>query len=243
MKKTIYKGYELLEDEFNSRSYLILKPEFTAENAPWVWRAEFFGAFDSVDMDLVKRGWHVAYYDTSDMYGCPESIKLMKNFHDFIIKKYSLSYKADIFGFSRGGLYSVNYTAVYPDDISVLYLDAPVLDIRSWPAGLGIGRGAPPEWDECKNWFKLTDVMSILNFKDNPIDKINILADHNIPIVICAGDADAVVPYVENGAILDRTYRELGGDIITIIKPGCDHHPHSIEHPEPISEFIVKHRK
>ncbi len=243
MKTSTYKGFELIEDTFDSHQYLLLKPHKTADGMPWVWRAEFFGAFDSVDIDLAEKGWFVAYYEISDMYGCPESIELMKKFHDFIIEKYSLSDKADIFGFSRGGLYSVNYTASYPQDISVLYLDAPVLDIRSWPAGLGFGAGAPPEWAECKDWYKLTDVMSIVNFKGNPLDKIEILAQNNIPIALCAGDSDVVVPYAENGALLDKKYRELGGDIITIVKPGCNHHPHSIEYPQPISDFIVNHRK
>ena len=82
MKKTNYNGYELIEDSFDGRQYLLLLPKEEAFGKPWVWRAEFFGGFDYVDMELVARGWHVAYYRVSDMYGNPESVELMKNFTD-----------------------------------------------------------------------------------------------------------------------------------------------------------------
>ena len=242
MNRTVYNGYELIEDEFDGRQYLLLLPKEEAFGKPWVWRAEFFGGFDYVDMALVAKGWHVAYYKVSDMYGNPESIELMKKFHGFITKEYELSDKADIFGFSRGGLYSVNYAAKYPEDISVVYLDAPVLDIRSWPGGIGIGLGAVKCWKECKECYNLDSVLSVVNFNDNPLDKIHVLAKNKTAVVICAGDSDRDVPYCENGEIFDREFRALGGDIMTIVKPGCDHHPHSIERPQPIVDFIVNHR-
>ncbi len=237
-----WRGYEQIVDRFNEREYLLVKPHKAAEGNPWVWRAEFFSAFDSVDMDLLEKGWHIGYYGVSNMYGCDESIELMKKFRDFFVKEYGLSEKADIFGFSRGGLYSVNYTAKYPNDISVLYLDAPVLDVRSWPGGVGIGCGSPNEWEDCKRWFKLSTVNDIVNFKGNPLDKIDTLIENNIPVVLCAGDSDVVVPYVENGEIFSNEYKAKGGDIMTIVKPGCDHHPHSIYNPKPISDFIMEHK-
>ena len=52
-------------------------------------------------------------------------------------------------------------------------------------------------------------------------------------------DADDVVPYAENGAKLARRYRELGGVVEVILKPGVGHHPHSLEDPRPIVDFIL----
>ena len=57
---------------------------------------------------------------------------------------------------------------------------------------------------------------------------------------ICGG-ADEVVPVAENTAIIEKRYKALGGPIITIIKPRCGHHPHSLKDPTPIVEFILKH--
>jgi hypothetical protein len=36
-------------------------------------------------------------------------------------------------------------------------------------------------------------------------------------------------------------YRQLGGDITLIAKPGVGHHPHGLDDPTPIVEFIARH--
>ena len=64
-----------------------------------------------------------------------------------------------------------------------------------------------------------------------------------IRIMLVAGAVDSVVPYQENGANLARYYEENGGQIKVIVKPDCDHHPHSLEDPAPIVEYIEKLRR
>jgi len=113
------------------------------------------------------------------------------------------------------------------------------LIIRSWPGGMGIGQGAEKEWKECLACYGLSDE-TVLNFKGNPIDKIDLVLKAAIPIIIVAGDADTIVPYEENSAILADYYREKGGKIIIIIKSGVGHHPHSLEDPKPIVDFLVE---
>lgn len=59
----------------------------------------------------------------------------MKRFHDHLVSDFSLSEKAALFGFSRGGLYAFNYSLLYPQDVAVLYLDAPVWIFAAGRAG------------------------------------------------------------------------------------------------------------
>ena len=61
-----------------------------------------------------------------------------------------------------------------------------------------------------------------------------------MPILSVCGEADRVVPFAENTAVLEKRYRELGGPIEVIRKPGVDHHPHSLKDPAPIVDFILK---
>ncbi|MBR6559437.1 MAG: alpha/beta hydrolase [Clostridia bacterium] len=236
-----WRDYERHDFSFNSHDGLIVLPKTPAEGNPWVWRAEFFSAFDTVDMDLLSKGWAIAYYSVSDMYGAPGAIALMKPFKDALVEKYSLSAKCAMFGFSRGGLYTVNYTAEYPEDIAVIYLDAPVCDIRSWPGNFGKGGGDDFCWKECKEHYGITDE-SAKTFSGNPLDKIEKLVADKIPCVLVAGLIDRLVPYCENGELFVKKYEELGGTIKTILKPDCDHHPHSLDDPTPISEFIIVHK-
>ena len=81
----------------------------------------------------------------------------------------------------------------------------------------------------------------ILNYKKNPVDNLQPLAKAGIPLLHIVGDADLVVPPAENTAIIERRYKEMGGDIQVIHKPGVGHHPHSLVDPKPIVDFIMKH--
>lgn len=116
--ETIYNGYKRINFTLNNYIGSVILPEKSIKDNRWIWRAEFLGDFEKADMELVKMGWHLVYYKISDMYGCPEAIDLMKNFHDYIVKEFKLYSMASIFGFSRGGLYAVNYAVKYPKKVN-----------------------------------------------------------------------------------------------------------------------------
>ena len=59
-----------------------------------------------------------------------------------------------------------------------------------------------------------------------------------LAIVMVAGDSDIVVPYEENGALLEKLYKEKGGRLIVHIKKGADHHPHGLDDPNIIVNEI-----
>ena len=67
------------------------------------------------------------------------------------------------------------------------------------------------------------------------------LIENRIPVVLVYGDSDPVVPYHENGALLEAAYRAAGAPIVTYGKAGCAHHPHGLENPAPIVDFILEH--
>lgn len=232
-------NFETIKKEFNGHEITLLRPENAGKN--WVWRAEFLGAFDYADRALMEDGWNVLYYGISNLFGSPEAVEMMKSFHDYAVKEFDLSPKADLFGFSRGGLYSVNYAVKYPEDVSVLYLDAPVLDLKSWPYGLGTGRGSQRDVELCNAVCGLTE-SSIKSFRGNPIDKVDELIKTGIPVIVVYGDADEVVPAEENCERLIRAYRQAGINIIHVKKEGCGHHPHSLADPKIIVDFIKTHR-
>lgn len=238
IKKSIWKENVRYDFYFDGRESIIIAPEKPASGNPWIWRAEFFDAFSFADMALLKLGWHIVYYKVSNMYGCPQAVELMHQFNKYVVEEWKLHPHTVLFGFSRGGLYAFNYAAAYPGKVALLYLDAPVLDIKSWPGGKGTGIGARHEWEECLQIYGLNEETAI-QFKENPLDKINVVANAGITIIVVAGDADDVVPYAENAKILEKEYLELGGNIKVVIKEGIGHHPHSLENPQLIIDFIL----
>ena len=233
-----WNGFEKLDFEVAGHAGLLVKPTTPAEGKPWIWRTEFFGHEPQGDIALLGKGWHVAYFKVSDMYGAPASIELMDKFHAHVTKEFGLSKRAVLEGFSRGGLYAVNFAAAHPDQTAALYLDAPVLDIRSWPGGKGTGAGSAQCWAQALQIYGLTEDTA-RDFKGNPLDQLEPLAKAGIPILSVVGDADKTVPLAENTAILKQRYEALGGKIEVIVKPGVDHHPHSLKDPKPIVDFLL----
>ena len=185
---------------------------------------------------MLRRGWYLVYYKISDRFGEPNAVKSMRNFQAYLEQKFELAEKAVLFGFSRGGLYAVNYAAEYPDKVAKIYLDAPVLDVFSWPGGFWRGEGSPTDWEMCRKYYHIQDGEN--DTTENPIKKIGTLIQNRIPVLLVAGDADTVVPLQENGALLYAEYMYAGAPIKMIVKPGVGHHPHSLEQPEEIADWI-----
>ena len=237
-----WNGFEKVDFTLEGRGGGIVKPATAAPGKPWIWRTEFFGHEPQGDIALLNAGWHVAFFKVSDMYGDPKSVALMEKFHAHAVREFGLSPRAVLEGFSRGGLYAVNFAATHPGKTAALYLDAPVLDIRSWPGGKGNGKGDARCWKQALEIYSLTEDTA-KDFKGNPLDKAEALAKARIPIVAVVGDADDVVPYDENTKPFAEKYRAAGGIIEVIVKPGVNHHPHSLKDPKPIVDFLLKHVK
>ena len=110
----------------------VLIPE--KANGEWIWKTEFFYAFDKAEQELYGIGYTRVYFEISDKYGSPDAVALMGEFYNELIKRYAfLDKKCHLVGFSRGGLYAFNFALKYPERVKSVYLDAPVLDLRSWP--------------------------------------------------------------------------------------------------------------
>ena len=80
------------------------------------------------------------------------------------------------------------------------------------------------------------------DFKGNPIDNLAPLAAAGIPVMGVCGDSDKIVPYEKHMKIAAERYRALGGNVEIILKPGCDHHPHSLDNAEPVVDFIIRNQ-
>lgn len=235
-KKSDWNGFDRFDFICNGRQAIVVAPRKAAEGRPWIWRPAFFDAFPSVDKALLEKGFHVAYYDLTHLYGSPRSVDLGTNFYQTICRFYNLSAKVTLEGFSRGGLFAFNWAAKNPDRVACIYVDAPVCDVFSWP-----GRERKELWEGVLQEWNLTDE-AMNDFKGNPIDNLAPLAKAHIPVITVCGDSDQTVPYKDNMKPLADRYISMGGIVETILKQGCDHHPHSLEQPEPVVDFIVRNQ-
>ena len=236
---SIWNGHARHDFDYNGRHVTIVLPQNPKKDNPWYWRAEFFDAFTVVDIALLNRGYYIAYVSVSDQYGSQQAVDSMHDFYRFITAKYRLGARPVLVGLSRGGLYACNYALAHPDCVGCLYLDAPVLDITSWPGGKGAGPGAKKEWEQCMACYGITEETAAACM-DTPIHNLDRLFDTGIPIIGVIGLIDSVVPFAENMQILIDHFAARGRTVPCIIKPNCDHHPHGPEDPVPVVDFILK---
>ena len=239
MKISSFYGYNCADFIFDSADCKIVKPKWVAAGRPWVWRARFWGHEPQTDIALLERGYHIVYCDVAELFGNEEAIIRGNHFYSFLHEK-GLAEKAILEGMSRGAVYVFNWAAVNPDKVSGVYVDNPVLDLKSWPAGLGRVPASKVELELLKKDYRLSDTTEIRRFKGSPVDKVEQIADGKYPILILCADADEAVAPEENTILFEQKLKEKHRDIIVIHKPGFKHHPHSLPNPTPIVEFILK---
>ncbi|MBO7707055.1 MAG: alpha/beta hydrolase [Thermoguttaceae bacterium] len=239
--KEDWHGFDCYRFTFEDRAALVVAPKETADGAPWVWRARFFGHEPQADLAMLGRGYHVAWLDSAPLMGSPKSVELWQRFYLYLTETLGLCRRVHLEGLSRGGLYTVNWAVKYPDETASIYIDNPVLDFKSWPGGFGKSPGSKGDWQDVLASYELTEEEALVwpgNPTTNP--QLERLAAAKVPILIVCGDSDTVVPFDENEKPFIARYRGFGGPIEVIVKPGNDHHPHSLPDPKPIVDFFLK---
>lgn len=238
-KRGNFHGFTQVEFKVGQASCRVVQPKEPAPGNPWIWRARFWGHEPQLDVALLKRGWHVAYCDVSNLFGSPTAVQRWNAFYNHLTGQHAFHAKPVLEGMSRGGLIIYNWAKANPTKVTCIYGDAPVCDFKSWPAGRGQGKGSPGAWRACLKAYGFTEDEA-LAFRGNPIDGLEPLVKAGVPLIHVVGDADFVVRVAENTAVLERRYQQLGGTIQVIHKPGVGHHPHSLKDPKPLVDFILK---
>ena len=230
-EKSNFKGYDQYDFVVEGVKCRVAVPKKVAEGSPWIWRARFWGHEPQVDIALLEKGYHVVNADIKGLFGAPKAVKRWDIFYNYLTTEKGFDQKAVLEGMSRGGLIAFNWAIQNPDKVHCMYLDAPVCDFKSWP---GVNQGI-------LNAYGFSSEDEGKAYKGNPIDNLEPLAKAGVPLLHVVGDKDEVVPVSENTAVVEARYKEFGGQIEVIHKPEVGHHPHCLDDPTKIVEFIVKH--
>lgn len=233
-----WNGFEKKEFEFEGRNAIIVFPHKSNATNKWCFKTEYWDAFPSLEIEMAKHGWHIAYIENQTRWCLDEDLDLKQRFADFIIKEYNLCEKCIPVGMSCGGMFAVKFAAKYPQYVSALYLDAPVINLLSCPADIGISQSGM--FDEFTNATRVS-LSQLICYREHPLDKLDILIENKIPTILVYGKEDEIVPYCENGIFVEQKYIGSGVDFTAIGKDNCGHHPHGLVDPSPIVKFLLSH--
>lgn len=238
----MWNGFKTRRVTFEERNAVIIFPKGKG-NGRMILKTEYLDAFPNFDIQMLEKGYHLIHLKQRSRWAPDEEIDILARFVEFCSEELSTSKKCLLEGMSCGGLQAARFAEKYPHLVSVLYLDAPVLNLLSM---VGLGECKEPSiemfWREIVATYGVSK-STIINFRKSPIDNMEPLIANNIPIIMLYGNADNVVIYEENGKVLENYYKENGGNIKVIAKSMVGHHPHGLDDPMPIIEFVENNWK
>lgn len=103
---------------------VVVVPKQLSEGNPWSWRGRYFDHEPQVEIELLKRGFHVGFVQSDDM-------KHWDAWYSFLTQKHDLSEKPAFVGMSGGGRNAFNWATTYPDRVSCIYADNPLITRES----------------------------------------------------------------------------------------------------------------
>ena len=127
------EGAGVKDPEKGQRRCIIVVPKQTAPGNPWSWRGCYWDHQPQTEIELLKRGFHVAYISANATL---KPGKEWDAWYEFLTGPHGLSGKPAFIGMSRGGEYSYTWATVHPDRVSCIYADNPGMNKEAF-SGLG----------------------------------------------------------------------------------------------------------
>ncbi len=228
MNKTTWHGFSAIEFDFEGTPAFLAFPETPCEGKPWTLKTEYKEAFPETEISLLKLGYHVAYLKNETRLATKADCDAKARFVDFLHNEYGLHDKCVPVGFSCGGAHAVNFAGFYPDKVSCMFIDAPVLNFSDFPGkySKSLFRGI---WD--KEFLAAYPGMTrakLFAFDNHPINKVPVLIENKIPVIMLYGTQDDTVIYDENGKLMELEYETCPELLKVIARENQGHHPHGL---------------
>ncbi|MDR0542548.1 MAG: alpha/beta hydrolase [Dysgonamonadaceae bacterium] len=191
IKASQREGNGVANPEKGTRRCIVVVPRQAAEGNPWSWRGCYWDHQPQAEVELLKRGFHIAFITTD-----PD--ETWDVWYKFLTEEHGLYSKPAFIGMSRGGANSFTWGTTHPDKTLAICADNPGLSQKS--------------------------LMSM-----------DLLAEKDVPVLNICGSID---PILHNTYAIQGVYHANGGRMSVLIKDGPAHHPHSLQNPNVIADFI-----
>jgi pimeloyl-ACP methyl ester carboxylesterase len=104
------------------RRCIVVVPKAAAPSNPWSWRGCYWDHQPQTEIELLRRGFHIAYVESSQELKPDRS---WDAWYEFLTAKHELSAKPAFVGMSRGGEYAYTWATAHPDKVACIYADNP----------------------------------------------------------------------------------------------------------------------
>ena len=222
-----WNGFICEEFIFQGKNAKIVFPKEDKNIKKIALKTEYWNAFPDVEIRLLEKGFYVAYIENETRFATKEDCQRKADFIQYLGEKYGLCKKCVPIGMSCGGAHAVRFAGLFPQYVSCLYIDAPVLNYCSFPGRLGD--------EECERVWEREFVFAypgikryeLVSFSEHPLNMAESIIKNKIPVLMVYGTEDKSVIYEENGLLFEEAFE--GTELLRIIRVGCrGHHPHGL---------------
>ncbi len=206
--------------QVNGRNAFLMSAENPADGNPWVWYAPTLNNLPNALLKffcqrLLEQGIAVAGYDLGEVRGSPESSLRFTDFYHAMVEK-GYAKKPVLLGQSRGGLMMLCWGFRNPEKVQAIAGIYPVCNLLDWPLLRSKAATLNDYGISEDELVKRVDTF-------NPPANLTALARHQVPVFLVHGDSDLPVPCSNNSAMLEKAYKEVGGNITLKIISGQGH--------------------
>jgi pimeloyl-ACP methyl ester carboxylesterase len=114
------EGDGIQGDTPGKRRCIVVVPRQAAPGNPWSWRSCYWDHEPQTEIELLKRGFHVAYV-------APDPSPAWDAWYVFLTRKHGFSTKPAFVGMSKGGVNAFQWAVANPDKVGCIYADNPAL--------------------------------------------------------------------------------------------------------------------
>lgn len=241
-------GFRRHNFELNGRKGFIVEPPHPAAGLPWSWCLQWADAFvpRTPALKLLERGFHHVHFDVFDTYMNEEGVAALEKFYE-LLQSLHFHPRAALFGMSYGGLFSLRWAAEHPETVGAIWLDAPVCSL-AFAAERNESNTRPadlPHWRaEAEKHCRAYRVAAPEELHDHPLSPLSNylpIARAKLPILAIRSGQDQSVLPESNLDVLEERLRAAGGTIQVVRRDYNGHHPHGMDDPRPLADFILSH--
>lgn len=194
---------------------VVVAPKQAARGKPWSWRGVYWNHQPQAEVELLKRGFHIAYISVDPKPGSMTDLTMDEMMDQLgmsrraltewdawyacLTGQYGLSKRPAFIGMSRGGIFEYRWGVANPDKVACIYADNPGMEREGF-------------------------------------ERLGDLARADVPVLQICGTIDPI--FGQYASAIEAIYQQFGGRTSMMIKEGYAHHPHSLRNPKPIADFI-----
>lgn len=233
-EQTEWYGFKRHNFELDGHRGFIVEPPNPAPGLPWSWCLQWAEAFvpRTPALKLLERGFHHVHLDVFDTRMNPEGVAILEKFYK-LLRSMNFHPKAALIGMSYGGMFSLRWAAEHPETIGAIYLDAPVCDLAFCKQKRGMAENMAA--------YGVSSVAELRAHPLSPLNNVRPVAEAKLPILCIRSGQDQTVTPRTNIDLFSRRLQAAGGDITIVRRDFYGHHPHGLDDPRPLVDFILRH--